>query len=280
MCLFSQPVQHVSGTRIFARVVAGPRPRQVLVYAMELGAAQDVAMLLPLPTPKDAPDDAVEFISLEASPGFFDDMARGFPGGASRSLNEAPQAQALEVHAVGAFEASFVPRRADFARLDARFRLPDGVWSQLPCPEDYGFAVFKLKAGERLRVHPLALSFPTRNPRQVFFPTAHLHSGEWERRAVFDHTLYFQGSPDLRLPLAFDTGTNRLGRLAGQVLGVQGGAKAPESSYAAAKEFMPEADPRLVEGELKVHRFTLRERLPNRDVVLWPKYHERAGEYA
>ena len=137
-----------------------------------------------------------------------------------------------------------------------------------------------LKAGKEQRVHPLALSFPTRNYQQIFFPTAHLHGGEWERQADFDHTLYFQGSDQMRLPLTFDTGTHRLGRLVGGVLGVAGGAKAPQISPGFAKDFMKLSEERgLLDGSLRVLRFRLRERLPNRDVVLWPRYHEKAGVY-
>ena len=57
---------------------------------------------------------------------FFDDLdrpfsVRSFAIGSSGdlSLGEEP----LVVHAVGAFDASFVPRRKDFARLDKRFRI-------------------------------------------------------------------------------------------------------------------------------------------------------------
>jgi hypothetical protein len=281
MCVFSRPVQQVAATKIFARLQAGPPHRQILVYEMAFSANEDLAMLLPIPTPPGTPEDGVTFVSLEAYPEFFVDMAKGFPG-PPRSRGAAPAgvAPTLEVKQVGAFEASFVPSRADFARLDERFRLPEAALAKLPCPDDYGFAVFKLKAGEGQRVHPMAFSFPTRNPRTLFFPTAHLHGDAWERRVLFDHTLYYQGSPEMRLPLSFDTGTHRLGRLAGKVLGVQGGAKAPETSPGSAKDFLQVDEERaLVDGDLKVHKFELRERLPNRDVVLWPKYHERAGEY-
>jgi hypothetical protein len=224
-------------------------------------------------------------VSLEDYPEFFKDMKKGFPEPVmrSRSLGAAPTnaAKTLEVHDVGAFEASFVPSQADFSRLDERFRLPAGVLEAIPGVADYGFAVFKLKAGENQKVHPMALTFPTRNPQQIFYPTSHVHDGTFPSRAVFDHALYFQGSEAMRLPLSLDTGTGRLGRLAGQVIGVAGGAKAPQTSVAKASEFMKVSGERgLVDGDMKVHRFVLKERLPNRDAVLWPKYHDKAGEYA
>jgi hypothetical protein len=97
----------------------------------------------------------------------------------------------LTVHRVGAFDASFVPNQAAFARLDLRFRLADGVWQKLPAYDDFGFAVFQLRAGDA-RVHPMALSFSTRNPRALFFPTAHVHDGAVHSFADFDHSLYAQ----------------------------------------------------------------------------------------
>ena len=76
MCCFSQPVEVVSDTNIFARGASG---RQSLVYSMSYAAAADLAMVLPLPVPPGPPEDAVRFINLGRYPGFFDDMRRGFP---------------------------------------------------------------------------------------------------------------------------------------------------------------------------------------------------------
>lgn len=117
----------------------------------------------------------------------------------------APVSQALSaplvVHSVGSFEASYVPTRADFSRLDRRFHLPEEVWDGLPRYADWGFAVFKLKKGKAKRIHPMAFRFPTRDPRRIFFPTIHVHDGELKATASFDHALYFQppilGSSDV-----------------------------------------------------------------------------------
>jgi hypothetical protein len=288
MCIFSQDVSAVAATSIYARVVAGAPPRQILVYQLAFRAAGDLAMVLPLPTPAASEDDAVEFVSLEDYPQFFTDMASGFPRQRSRAapLAAAVDAQAasatLPVQEVGAFEASFVPGRADFSRLDARFRLPDTVWDALPVPADYGFAVFKLKGDDSAtqQVHPMALSFPTRNRNHLYFPTLHVHDGTYPGRAVFDHDLYYQGSIDMRLPLALDAGTTRFGRVAGKVFGVQGGAKPPQSSPEPASAFMKKPAHQLVDPGLPVHRFRLHERLPNLDAMLWPRYHDKAGCYA
>jgi hypothetical protein len=194
MCCFSQPIESVESTRIFAR--GSRQGRQFVVYSMKLVADQDLAMILPLPVAKESGEDAVKFINLEKYEKFFTDLQLGFPrpaaGGLSRSnapLTDSP----LVVYDVGSFEASYVPTVNDFMRLDARFRLPTEVWQGLPETKDCGFAVFKLKSGKR-DVHPMAFEFPRRKPNLLFFPTVHIHDGEVHDTAEFDHVLYCQPS--------------------------------------------------------------------------------------
>ena len=86
MCCFSRPVQHVSATNIFARGSA--EGRQYVVYSMTLKAADDLAMILPLPVPEHTADDAVKFINLEKYADFFKDFHKGFdlpPSGGLRA---------------------------------------------------------------------------------------------------------------------------------------------------------------------------------------------------
>ena len=192
MCIFSLLVSSVANTNIFAR--SSIDGKQFLVYSMQYEADSELAMILPLPTPAFPPEDAVRFIDLSGYPKFFEDMDEGFPVALSRSRPAAlalTKAPTLTVHKVGSFEASFVPHLRDFSRLDSRFRLPDHAWEQMPQYEDYAFAVFKLQAGAR-DVHPMAFEFPRRNPRELFFPTVHVHDGVVEPDAYFDHSLFFQ----------------------------------------------------------------------------------------
>lgn len=196
MCCFSRPVVSVNATNIFAR--AGLGGRQFLVYSMTLNAKQDLAMILPLPVKAGAGEKDVSFIDLSGYPEFFADMRMGFipppPVGSivtnslSRPTRSAPK---LEVVQVGNFEASFVPTVKDFSRLDERFRLPAGTWDKLPTYKDFGFAVFKLKSGNA-KIHPMAFSFPRRDPKKLFFPTVHIHDGQVHAKAKFDHALYCQ----------------------------------------------------------------------------------------
>jgi hypothetical protein len=214
--MFSGPVRWVGATQIFARPLDGGR--QALAYAMKVAQDRELAMILPLPTPVGAAEDAVAFVDLSGEPTFFATLDALFPaammfsGGMSRGAPQ-PAPQTLKVHRVGSFHASFVPGLADFDRLDPVFRLPSQVWDQLPQYTDFGFCVFALRppegeergflsrifggGGDREphAVHPMAFTFPRRNPAELFLPTVHVHDGAVPATARFDHTLYLQGEP-------------------------------------------------------------------------------------
>lgn len=169
--LFQRPV-HVSATNILARMVAPGV--QALAYGMNLEAREPVAMVLPLPVVPGSGEDAVTFVDLSKEPQMFVHLAQLFEfaqvaarkGGISFPSRSAPT---LVVHKVGAFVASYVPTRADFSRLDPRFRLPEVLFDAVPHYADYGFAVFQLEPG-KVTVHPMAMKFPTRIPRSCSFP--------------------------------------------------------------------------------------------------------------
>lgn len=207
--MFSRPVREVAATRIFARHLDGGE--QALVYSMNVGLTEPTAMILPLPVPPGPAEDAVRFVDLSGYSGFFEHLHAAFPkppvarggGFAARMIPEADLT--LKVHRVGSFIASFVPSRADFTRLDDRFRLSDDIWDALPY-DDWGFAVFQLasKRGMLARItggvakqtiHPMAFVFPRRDPRTLFFPTLHVHDGAVHPAAEFDHQLYCQPDP-------------------------------------------------------------------------------------
>lgn len=197
MCCFSRDVKEVKNTRIFARV--GPQGNQVLIYQMSIRADEDVAMVLPIPVKAGQGEKAVRFFDLTGYPQVFEDLHKGFPVpsptyDAGPFGGPVPAGRAvLSVVSVGAYDASYVPSIADFSRLDERFRLSADVWPQLPGYRDFGFAVFKLKAG-KAQVHPMAFSFPTARPKDLFFPTLHIHDGKIHEKEHFDHTLYCQSS--------------------------------------------------------------------------------------
>lgn len=260
MCCFSRPVRFVADTNIFARALDDGR--QALVYEMTIEADEPLAMILPLPVPIGCGDEAVRFVDLQGYASFFAEVRKGFPieylpqpqsfGPPSRAML---RPKTLQVHAVGKFEASFVPTIADFNRLDARFRLPTEVWGKIPRYTDYGFAVFQLRVGKGVlgrlfgkvkkeTIHPMAFVFPRRDPTTIFYPTVHVHDGEVHAEANFDHTLYGQ-FPVQSVPSGWQTST------------------------AAASAFLDEDRAQgMVDGAMYMHRSSMKGKLKNDDVVI------------
>lgn len=188
MSTFTGTVSHVGNTRIFAR--AAGNGNQFLVYQMEYSAGNDLAMILPLPTPPDTTADQVRFINMSGYHEFFSAMENGFP--LTRNMPYTTmQPKRLMTQQVGSYQVSFVPSVAELSKLEDKFRLPESVWKSLPEYNEFGFAVFKLRAGTNT-VHPLALEFPMRNPQLLFFPTTHIRDGQVAEEAVFDHDLFCQ----------------------------------------------------------------------------------------
>lgn len=196
--MFTGPVERVEGTRIFARKTAVDR--QLVIYEMQVATQTEVAMVLPIPVVPNSGEQAVRFIALDHVVEFFEELDKLFDPpqlqthaytlGASMAM----RSRTLAVHQVGAFEASYVPRLADFKRLDRRFRMPRGTLDRIPAYKDWGFAVFQLARSHELsKIHPMAFEFPTREPGALFFPTMHCHDGELHAEAVFAHVLYAQG---------------------------------------------------------------------------------------
>jgi hypothetical protein len=203
MCCFSRRVELVSDTNIFAR--PSKDGRQFLVYSMTFKAGEELAMILPIPTPKDSKEDAVKFINLEKYDNFFAEMRSGFPLTLSDSnsphrgskKDDLPGRKLVTVD-VGSFVASFVPSVKDFSRLDDQFKLPTEIWDKLPQYKEWGFAVFQLKKGH-LKIHPMALEYPRADAKKLFFPTVHIHDGSVPKKAKFDHMLFCQGPDSDRL---------------------------------------------------------------------------------
>ncbi len=223
MCIFTNRVGTVEGTRIFARYVGG---EQILIYEMSLSTDRDTAMVLPLPALNDE-DDPITFIDLQKYPKFFNVIEESFQvrgrgdGPHAMRMSASWEAKPLPVEHVGAFEASFVPTLSDFRRLDRRFRLPGRVWRALPQYEDFRFAVFKLAAGAKQKIHPFGLRFRAAYSNCLFFPTIHLHDGQVRARADYDHYLYCQIPSGWSCPVDWDEGfgTLRLGKLPKGVMG-------------------------------------------------------------
>lgn len=248
MCIFSSEVESVSKTEIFAR--RSGTEKQFLVYRMNYEANQELAMILPLPTPPTSPDDAVRFIDLSGYPEFFKDMNIGFEtfdDVGSRGMSRSTSKSILEVQEVGNFEASFVPKLQDFERLDSRFCLPENTWDWLPQCHNYGFAVFKLKPGN-FAAHPMAFEFPTRIKKILFFPTVHVHDAKVAPFAYFDHTLYLQSQNFVR-----NSGWEA--------------SNISAEEQVLAEEFVEiDRTEKIVDGKMAIHRRSIKGKNPNVDI--------------
>lgn len=176
-------LSRLANTHIFAR--ATPNSTQYLVYQMDYAADEDIALILPLPTPPNTARDAVRFIDLVNYRDFFLDIEKGFPY--TRGVPAVRGKTRDDARA----EASFLPSAAAFSELEAHFRIPQTTWDQLPEYHDFGFAVFKIRARTPLR-SPLALEFPTRNPNLLYFPTLQIRDGAAPEEVNFDLDLFCQ----------------------------------------------------------------------------------------
>ena len=248
MCCFSMNVQRVANTRIFARRL--DVSHQAIAYQMEFSAAEDLAMILPIPVIPGSREDAVKFINLEDYSTFFDDLDSAFPrpkslGRGAPAAGSIVPSETLKVQSVGSFEASFVPSSADFRRLDKRFRIEPEIWNKIPDYSDYGFAVFKLKRGDH-EVHPMALRFPSRHPDKLFFPTVHIHDGEVHAKEEFDHEIYCQ--------------VDRPGMFAM--------TKWEESPGIAKASCKVDKSQNLLKANAHLHRRRLKGMLDNKDIIL------------
>jgi hypothetical protein len=198
MCILSGAIKGISGTSIFVNDLG--RGVHGTVYEMSIDTAHPVAMILPVPVLQGSGEDALRFVNLKEYPDFFKDMKMLFPTmlAGSRGGVASGDSRTLKVHDVGDFIASYVPSRFYFHNLDSRFRLNAKAWNSLPDYSNFGFAVFQLKPG-RSKVHPMAYTYPTDMPTELFFPTVHVHDGSGaERMAHYDHDLYYQASDNFR----------------------------------------------------------------------------------
>ena len=267
MCCFSASMTEVTDTRIFARMVSPDR--QLVVYQMQFATSTPVAMILPIPVAAGAAEAEVRFVSFEGDATFFGRLDRLFHDPSAKGAAVlAVSADALAVHSVGSFEASFVPTQAAFSRLDPRFRIDPELWSKIPVYADYGFVVFQL-ASVSGRPHPMAFTFPTRMAGALFFPTIHVHDGAVHPMGDFDHQLYAQ-APELDVgEVARIQGFARSESLAGDLRPEPPGRADGTRAHGGAT-----GDPagsvalEWLDREAPVYRARLRGSLPNRDTVV------------
>ncbi len=221
----------ISATKIFARHTEPGY--QLIIYGMSIATDSSAAMILPIPIKPESGEDAIRFIDMDSAKdkpnnidhqedqpviisneprNFFDELenichSEYIPEPSLRYSDPFGDAfgsntdisSVLKVHEIGDYEASYIPSKDDFNRLNKCFRLETKIWDKLPNYNQYGFVVFQLKTSKDYRkksdIPPMAFEFPTSEPYKLFFPTIHVHGNEDYNdlsKADFDHTLYCQ----------------------------------------------------------------------------------------
>jgi hypothetical protein len=192
MGIFSTPVRVASTFNFFARANAD---HQFLACNFRYEADAPFTLILPLPTPPDAPASAVRFINLSGYDEFFSDLRRGFPD-LTRDTGKQSFTDRLREKVrdwldldTTQIEFAFFPNRAVLADMRDHWPLSDAVWATLEPYATCGLVGLKLEAGAN-RLPPVAFEFPRRNPTELSFPTAHNLAGP----ATMRQALYAQMS--------------------------------------------------------------------------------------
>lgn len=195
MPILSRPAE-VNAVNLFARTFTG---EQALAIDLRFTAAEETALIVPLPVPQDGREDAVRFIPLHLYRPFFAHMGRGFEPRTDRRdkrredhEDEEHLPRTVRFTSRVATRSLYVPSVAAFQTLCPEHVLPEALLSLRPEYADYGFAVFVLPAGDNVRIAPLGLYFRTSEPKHIYFPTFQYTGDALGSAANFDDTLYCQ----------------------------------------------------------------------------------------
>jgi hypothetical protein len=221
MSIFSQPVSAAADINLFGRVDGD---RQQLVIGMRISASTDTALIVPLPIRPGCGDHEVKLTLLTQRRAFFAAIAQGFQSTANtnqrRDEEEDDAPRTVRYTYADPIQTVYVPSPVGFNALDEAFRLPRAVLAANPQYGSYAFLVHVLPAGHNIRVVPVAVEFPTRDPAHIFFPTVVSLGGPVADVALQDVTVYTQRVHHLALDETRDP--------AGDFMVTDGGIVAPE----------------------------------------------------
>jgi hypothetical protein len=195
MGIFSTPVRIASTFNFFARASRANPDHQFLACSFRYEAATPFTLIMPAPTPPDAPANAVRFINLSGYDEFFSDLRRGFPelthDTGKQSFTDRLREKVrdwLDLDTTQ-IEFAFFPNRTVLADMRDRWPLSDAAWAALEPYAACGLVGVKLEAGAN-RLPPIAFEFPRRTPTELSFPTAHnLTDPAAVRQALYAQTL-------------------------------------------------------------------------------------------
>jgi hypothetical protein len=169
MAIFSTPPALLGPSSLFARLRG---EHQLLVFQVALAADASVEVSLPLPVAAGRRDE-VRLISMASYPFFFADLAAGF--------SQTPP--------------SPEPERDAIARVDDA--LPASFLALWPGYASYSAVSFPVRSGPRAS-YLVALSFPSRHPEALYFPTVHCIDAA-RTEVALDCVLYAQPGEDAQL---------------------------------------------------------------------------------
>ena len=193
MSIFSQPIDTAADVNLFARMVGD---RQHLVVGMRLSAPTDVALVIPLPIRRGCGDHEVQLTSLDDSRAFFAALATGFAPPVSardrRDDEDEDAPRTVRYAQAQPIQTSYVGSTSQLARIDENYHLPRAVLAAQPQYGDYGFLIHVLPAGQAVRVTPLAVCGPARDPSRLYLPTLVAAGGPAPDVVLQDATIYTQ----------------------------------------------------------------------------------------
>ncbi len=195
--IFSQPVTELADINLYGRVSGD---RQCLVVALRYTAEAETALVLPLPVRKGCGAHEVRTLSMDHCGSFFASLAMGFTSGptANRrgtSDEEEDAPKTVRFTRASVKKSVYVPTITDFADVDWQWKLPTTTLAAHPQYGSFGFMLHVLPAGTNVRVGPVALDFPTRDPSRIFFPTLQSRGGPVPQSVMQDCVLYCQDTP-------------------------------------------------------------------------------------
>jgi hypothetical protein len=203
--------------------------RQMTIYANSVtleAKSPPVAMILPVPVPVRASDDAeeshdVRMVDTSVDPegerifGVLEKMfgveRNPYVSNGEPVVKKTSMRSSLPVLRCGSYKYSVVPGVDDFARLDAALsgRPSEGVMALLRRQYATGFAFLVCKLGHGARYHPVAYTHPlmsvpvpadaagaegaVKTVKHLFVPTMHWHGTAEETHPEWDHLIYVLG---------------------------------------------------------------------------------------
>jgi hypothetical protein len=198
MCIFAQPIDDVSKTKIFVRSL-DDGTRQLVVYENNVVYKDfgNNAMILPFPRDNKDGKDVLLLDLSEYEGNFFQDAYASFPQkdteyySSGFTFGSTENSNWLPVKRVGSYKVSVANSLYELDYMNPLFQLSSDVKKTLAkqYSKNFGFVICMFNAS--LKAHPIAYISDTLPKGTMFVPTRHEHGDD--KPAKFDHTVYISG---------------------------------------------------------------------------------------